>query len=306
MNGRQKEEPMKHKTRVTKKPKSKETALEILQEMPPWDWPADAKQTFEVALLNKEAPLAERLIAAELAGNSVAINDELAVALMEVLESASEPEELRARAVLSFGPVLETCHTGEFGDPHDPPPITETVFEGIKRLLHMLYHEDSVPKLVRRKILEVSVRAEEKWHKNAIQRAYETKDPEWVLTAVFCMQYVKGFEKQILESLESKNELVHMNAIVAAGEKEVDAAWDHIYDLLENAETTPKRLLLAAVDAIAKIRNDTPSLEILNHLVDSDDKDVSEVADEALGFAGAYTYFDEDDLGDDDASGWIN
>lgn len=301
---------MKQKSREKKKkPQLKQTGLAVLEATPPWDWPEDARQTFETVLLNKEEPLSERLIAAELAGNFVAINDELAVALMEVLASPTEPETLRARSVISFGGVLERCDLNGFGDPYDPSPITEQVFEGIKRLLHMLYHDDGVPKLVRRRILEASVRAEEKWHKEAIRRAYASEDPEWVLTAVFCMQHIRGFEKEILESLNSKNELVQMHAIEAAGTWEVDAAWSHIYKLLENAETTPKKLLLVAIEAIAKIRNNTPSLEILNHLVDSDDKDVREVADEALSVAGAYTDFDEDDLGldeDEDASGWIN
>ena len=269
--------------------------------MPPWDWQADAKQTLEGALLNKEAPLAERLIAAKLAGNAVAISDELAVALMEVLGSASKPEDLRARAVLSFGPVLETCHTGEFGDPYDPRN-QEMVFEGIKRLLHMLYHEDSVPKLVRRKILEVSVRA----RRNGIRTrfsALQTKDPEWVLTAVFCMQYVKGFERDSGISREQERTCPHECDCRGGREgsgRRVGPYLRFTGERGNDAETVIARR--GGCDCRGP-EVDTPSLEILNHLVDSDDKDVSEVADEAFGFAGAYTYFDEDDLGDNDASG---
>lgn len=298
---------MKQKSRSNPTKQVKKMDLHMLQQTPPWDWPADADQTFRAVLTNTAASLSDRLIAAELAGDHVAINDDSAHTLMDIVGSAKEPEELRAQAAVSFGPALESCDTGEFDDPYDPPPISEQVFEKIKRLLHMLYHEESVPKLVRRRILEASVRAEEKWHFAAVKRAYATKDSEWVLTGVFCMKYVKGFEKEILESLKSKDEQIHEEAIEAAGNQEVDAAWEHVYSLLKNAEATPKPLLLAAIGAVVNIRQDAPALEILKHLVDSDDRDVSEAADEALSLAGAYAPFDEDIFDDEgDASGWIN
>jgi hypothetical protein len=299
---------MKQKPQTTKKPAPKGLDIRTLDDTPPWEWPSEAAAFFKTVLTDSTAPLADRLIAAHLAGDYVAINDELAEILMAVLGSKSEPEELRAQAATSFGPGLETCYLGDFNDPEDPPRLSEKTFEKIKRLLHLLYHEDSVPKLVRRRILEASVRAHEKWHQDAIKRAYNSKDPEWMLTAVFCMRYAKGFEKEILQSLQSRDPLIHVDAVAAAGAEEVDAAWEHIYELLEDAATTPKPLLLAAIIAIANIRQDTPSLEILNHLVESEDEDVSEAADEALAFAGAYTEFNEDDELDDagDASGWIN
>ena len=279
----------------------------MLLDTPPDEWPTDSPQMFRAVLANPAASHADKLIAAELAGEYIAINDESANVLMGILGSATEPEDLRARAAISLGPALEGCDIGEFDDPHAPPPISEEVFEKIKRLLHLLYHEDSVPKLVQRRILEASVRAEEKWHAQAVRRAYNSKDAEWVLTAVFCMKYVNGFEKEIEEALRSTDPEVHLQAVEAAGAQEVDEAWEHVYSLLENADTTPKSLLIAAIGAVANIRQDTPSLEILNHLVDSEDIDVSDAADDALAMAGAYTPFNEDDLdAHGDASGWIN
>jgi hypothetical protein len=298
---------MKQKPQTTKKPAPKGLDIRTLEETPPWDWPKDASAFFRAVLIDKTALLADRLIAAHLAGDYVAVNDESAETFMSVLGNAGEPEELRAQAATSFGPGLETCYLGDFDDPMDPPRFSEKVFEKVKRLLHLLYHEDGVPKLVRRRALEASVRAGEKWHHDAIKRAYASKDPEWMLTAVFCMRYAKGFENEILESLKSHDELMQVEAVAAAGAEEVDEAWEHIYELLENADTTPKPLLLAAILAIGNIRQDPPSLEILNHLVDSKDEDVSEAADEALALVGAYTEFNEDELDDeDDASGWIN
>ena len=53
-------------------------------------------------------------------------------------------------------------------------------------------------KEVKRPILEASVRAPEKWHKNAVAAAYRSKDEDWKLTAVFCMRFIRGFDKQIV------------------------------------------------------------------------------------------------------------
>lgn len=44
-----------------------------------------------------------------------------------------------------------------------------------------------VPKEVRRRVLEGSVRAPQDWHKDAITEAYAGNDELWKLTAVFAM-----------------------------------------------------------------------------------------------------------------------
>jgi hypothetical protein len=295
---------MKQKSRT--KSQAKDTDLKVLEVTPPWEWPADAGEKFRAILTDHSAPESDRLIAAGLAGDYVAINDELAVTLMEILGSASESPKLRSSAAISLGPALEAADMGEFDDPYDPPPISEEIFDEIRRLLHLLYQQESIPGEVRRSILEASVRAQEDWHADAIKKAYASGDRDSMLTAVFGMRWVDGFEKEILESLKSPDAEIHAEAVQAAGAQEVDDAWEHVYELVKNERTTPKPLLLAAISAVANIRQDTPSLEILNHLVESDDKDVSEAADEALSLAGAYSEFEEEELEDGDASGWIN
>jgi hypothetical protein len=297
---------MKQKSRVQMEPKRKEIELKILENTPPWEWPKTAGKKFQAVLTDHKASESDRLIAAELAGNYVAINDELANTLMGILGTAGESAELRAKAATARGPALESADLGEFDDTIDPPPIGEEVFHKIQRFLHMLYLEESIPKLVRRRILETSVRAQEDWHGDAIKKAYASGDRDWMLTAVFAMRWVRGFDEQILEALNSKDADIHREAVKAAGNWEVDAAWPHVFALVQNSAKTPKLLLLAAIGAVASIRQNTESLEILNDLVDSDDEDISEAADEALSLAGAYTEFDEDDVEDEDASGWIN
>lgn len=298
---------MKTKTRSRQSPPAREMGLHVLRDTPPWEWPKSASETLKGVLTNPAATESDRILAAELAGDFTAINDDLAEALLKILGDANESEQLRGRAAIAFGAALEHCDMNGFDDPYDKPPITEDVFHMIQLALKAVYDNEGMPKLLRRRCLEAAVRAQEPWQTDAVKRAYESKDQEWVLTAVFCMGYLPGFEKEVLAALKNPNEQIHREALTAAGEKEIDDAWAHVYDLLENAERTPKPLLLAAIAAVANIRQDTPSLEILNHLVDSDDRDVSEAADEALSLAGAYTAFDEDDPdADGDASGWIN
>jgi hypothetical protein len=105
--------------------------LKILQDRPPWEWPEDAGATFLNVLRDTQAAESDRQVAAELAGNLVAINDELVGALQTVLCNDVEPEKLRAKAAISLGPVLEHADTDGFEDPDDVP-ITERTFQAIQ------------------------------------------------------------------------------------------------------------------------------------------------------------------------------
>jgi hypothetical protein len=67
------------------------------------------------------------------------------------------------------------------------------------------------------------------------------------------MCFIRGFDDQILEALESKNPDIHYQAVCAAGNWAVDAAWSHITGLV-TSEDTDKPLILAAINALAGIR----------------------------------------------------
>lgn len=162
--------------------------------------------------------------------------------------------------------------------------------------LHKLYMDEDVPMEVRRRILEASVHAPQDWHKETVSAAYSTDDKAWKLTAVFCMRFVRGFEKQILETLDSKNPDMHYQAVCAAGNWELDAAWPHIAALI-TADETDKPLLLAAIDALGNIRPQEAS-EILDNLIDSHDEDITEAVYDAIaeGLSEDEDYNDDDDL----------
>ena len=72
-------------------------------------------------------------------------------------------------------------------------------------------------------------------------------------------------------------------AVNAAGNWEVDAAWPHVSALL-TAPVTDKALLLAAIEAAAAIRPQEAE-PLLAELTDSDDTDISDAADNAIMMA---------------------
>jgi hypothetical protein len=274
--------------------------LKTLMDTPPGEWPRDAGKMFHKILNDSRAQESDRLMAAELAGDSTVINDDLADALMAIVRDTEEPEELRARAAISLGAVLEQAYTDGFEDPEDVP-IFERTFLNIQDALHRLYLDKSNPKEVRRRILEASVRAPQDWHQDAIMAAYSSGDKDWVLTAVFSMRWVRGFENQILEALKSADPEIYYEAVIAAGNWELDAAWPQIIALLNDAGT-PKPLLLAAIGAASSIRPQEAG-EILIDLAASDDEEIAEAADEAIAMSGPMSEEEDDE---DDASEWIN
>jgi HEAT repeat protein len=125
-----------------------------------------------------------------------------------------------------------------------------------------------------------------------------------MLTAVFSMRWVRSFDNQILEALKSADPEIHYQAVNAAGNWELDAAWPHIIELLSDAGT-PKPLLLAAIGAASSIRTQEAG-EILIDLAASDDEEIAEAADEAIAMSEPMSDEEDDEDDEDDASEWIN
>ena len=269
--------------------------LKTLKDTPPWDWPKGIGEVLLEVLLDEQADESDRLLASELAGNFTVIDDELVDALLSILRNHEAPEKLRAKAAISVGPALEHADTDGFDD--FTAPISEATFLGIQETLRKLYMDVGVPKDVRRRILEASVRAPLDWHQDAIRAAYTSDDECWKLTAVFSMRWIRGFDDQILEALESADPEIHYQAVCAAGDWEVAAAWPHVVGLVDSEETD-KPLLLAAIDAVASIRPQEARV-ILADLTDTDDEDIVEATYEAMTMAEGSSD-DEDDDGDGD------
>ena len=271
--------------------------LKKLENLPPWEWPQNTDRMLLEILCDDQKDASDRMLAAALAGDYTVINDELADALLVIVLSDEESEDLRQRAVISLGPVLETAYIDEFEDP-EGVPISETKFHGIQEALRKLYMDTDVSRDLHRRILEGSVRAPQDWHKEAIREAYASDDASWKLTAVFGMRYIRGFNDQILEALKSEDEHIHYEAVCAAGNWEVDAAWPHIAGLA-TTESTDKWVRLAAIEAVGSIRPQEAT-EILIELTQSDDEDIVDAAYEAMVMSGWLPDDDFDDDGEED------
>ena len=252
--------------------------------IPPWQWPAESGYVLAKVLKDRQAPVSQRLLAAELAGDIAAMSDELADVLLSILADAGAPTELRAQAAISLGPILEQMDGDDGLDDLlaelDDQPISELTFHRIQETLRVRYRQADLPKLVRRRILEASVRAPRDWHRDAIRAAYADADREWRLTAVFAMGYVRGFDAQIVAALEDADAEIFYEAVGAAGNWGVAAAWPYVANLLTSA-ATDKLLLLAAIEAAASIRPEE-ARPMISDLTDSADAEVAQAASTAL------------------------
>jgi hypothetical protein len=267
--------------------------LKTLSDIPPWDWPEGTGKMLLDILRNHAAGEADLLLATELAGDCIVINDELADELLAIVRASDKSGEVRARAAISLGPALEDADIHGFEEP-EYSSIGERTFAKIKASLHALYMDAGVPENVRRGILEASVRAPQRWHEHAIRAAYASGDESWRLTAVFGMRFIPGFNEEIVEALDSDNEDIRYEAVLAAGSREVAGAWPRVVALVKSRKT-PKHLLLAAIEAVASIRP-PEAPEILDDLLDSGDEEVVAAVEEALALAeGPYDDEPEDD-----------
>lgn len=273
--------------------------LKALKDIPPWDWPPTAGKTLLDALRSPRSSEPDLLLAAELAGDFTVINDDLSEALLALVADASRNEQLRGTAAIALGPILEHADTEGFGDP-DEVPIAEQTFHKIQKRLRELFDQQELPSEVRRRVLEASVRAPQQWHHDAVRTAYESTDEAWRLTAVFCMQHVRGFEQQIVEALGDRNPAIRYEALIAAGAWPVEQAWPYVRELLTSKDTE-KHLLIAAIEAVGFIRP-LEAGSLLARFADSDDDDILAAVDEALAIAEGSDddEFDEDDDDDDE------
>ena len=267
--------------------------LETLNQTPPWEWEPDARATFKSALRDHGRSVSDRLIAAKLAGDLVVVDDEMCDLLAGIVANPAESEETRAHAAISLGPVLDECYTEEFDQEWSEPPIEEKTYRKIQDTLRRVHDDRSVAKEVRRRALEASVRGPEEWHTGAIREAYAGPDEEWKLTAVFGMRWIRGFDDEILASLESRNPDIHLEAVQAAGAHAIDLAWPHVF-LLLNSPGIDKRLYLAAIEAAGSIRP-AEAEPILIELATSDDEEISDAASEALTMANLDLEEDDED-----------
>ncbi len=247
--------------------------LSKLPSRSPHKWPPNAPAAILRTLRDEAAGDAERLLAAELAEALADEHDDLAWALINVLDDPRESEELRAQAAASLSSaVIEwVIRTGMIGRPPDPPPTEAQV--RASELIDRIYLDETAPELVRRRALESSVRAEREWHRNAVLEAWASDDLDWRVTALTCMGFLEEFDEVILDSLASECPRTLEAAVGAAGERGLREAWPRIRAIL--TDPSPERsLFLTAIHAAAEA-HPRPALPFLHPLVHSDDPEIA-------------------------------
>jgi hypothetical protein len=261
--------------------------LHELSQTPTWEWPDDASEVLLAVLQDRGAGVADRQLAASLVAEIDVMDDAFAAALAAIAANRDEPTELRAAAAIALGPSLEYADILDPEELADEEAFSAAAIRRVEQSLRAIYDAADTPDALRRAALEASVRAPRSWHEDAVRAAHASADHAWRLTAVFCARYVDGFAALILEALAASDPDLRYQAVCAAGEQELEAAWPHVLAVLR--EPKPAReILMAAIDAAARIRPDE-ALEIITPFSESTDTDIAETALDAMAMARALT-----------------
>jgi hypothetical protein len=282
----------------------------MTRDAPPLDGFDDATRELVVALWSDDPAVREHTIE-EIAP---VVDDGLARELLRFARDPAGGEKERGQALIALGPALEECRDEELPDGglESPPagaegwwelPLSSEGYREVTEDLRRIYHDGSLPKLVRRRAVEAAVRAPRDWHREAAAAAWRSDDPEWRLTAVFLMGHLPGFQDEILEAFRGRDPVIRREAMRAAGRSatgEVLAA-----DLLAIAadRVADRDDRLAAIAALADHQPDEAA-GVLDRLVDDPDPEVAAAAREALEEADLWEGLGDDDLEDPDDIGF--
>lgn len=252
--------------------------LDVLARLPMWEWPEEARETILAGLSEPE----DRELAVELAAEIAGHEEQVAAALLDVVEDDEAPPELRAGAAIALGPGLEE-YSNELGFDlgiGEPDTWSKALFDAVTATLRRLVDDEAAPTLLRRRALEASVRAPQPWLADAVRAALERPGPEWRMTAIFAARWVPGFEDAIREALGATHPEVLAQALLAAGAREMREAGAVALRLARSPETELE-LRLAAVAALATV-DARGAEELLLTLSEHEDGELSDVARDAL------------------------
>lgn len=273
--------------------------LEQLEVAPPWEWPEEAGDWLREALQDDDEQT--RLTAAQLA--SGVVDDKLAEELLRVCRE-DPTAEVASAAAIALGPALEECYVeydeglaDAMPDLPETAPLNREAYQQVVETLEGIYHDADCPTKVRRRALEAAVRAPREWQVGAARAAHQSGDPDWRMTAVFCMGYLPGFEEMILEAMaDGGHEGVRREALLAAGNQEIDAAGPEVLRIAGDHDA-PVELRIAAIAALETIYPEG-SQELLETLAEDKHEQVAEAAsttlEERVVFGSLYS--DDEDL----------
>lgn len=205
------------------------------------------------------------------------LDDELAGEFVRLLRSgrdsalALEILELLARELDSG---LHGADLGEDDDLDDPdddedaialPGLSARGLLALQDFLRAYYHDEKREPHLRRKALEAAVCAppaspeaagsQEAWQTAAVRECWSRPEPEWRVSALFCMGqlFPVDFADEIQEGLGESLDALRLAAITAADARDLGELGPAILEIAADPEAEiPVRL--AAIEALASLR----------------------------------------------------
>lgn len=283
----------------------------MAKDAPPLESFEEATREF-VAALRSDDPEVRRYALGEVAP---VVDDAVARELFRFARDPERGEEERGEALIALGPALAECCDEEAADGSLEPqpagtegwwelPLSSAGYREVHDELRRIYHDGSLPKLVRRRALEAAVRAPRDWHREAAATAWGSGDPEWRVTAVFAMGHLPGFQDEIIEAFRKGEPPVREEAIRAAGRSATGEVLADDLMALAADRTAHRDLRLAAIEALSELQPEGAS-EVLEQLQDDRDREIRGAAREALEEVESWEeieagVFEADDFGDAD------
>ena len=190
------------------------------------------------------------------------------------LMEKEDDEMVRASAAMALGLFV---YLGELEE--IPLEIFELV---VDRLYSRLMSEDAP--IVRRRTLEslgYSSRAE---IQSQIQNAYESKDLEWIASALFAMGRSADarWEKLVLATLDHPDLNVQIEAVRAAGQLELSSARKKLLKILKNHDQIDEDVKAAAIWSLSQIGGERVRDVLETMLEESEDEDEIDYLEKAL------------------------
>lgn len=215
-----------------------------------------------------------------------ATSDEHARGCLEIARDSDIDAETRGLAVSVLGPGVQLGdEVLDWDDPIEFTYFSQTVWEEVCDALEQIYQDADMPKVVRRRALEVAVRGPGfDWTRDAVRAAWQSKDRDWMLTSVFCMGWVDGFAAELAEAFENPpNEEVLQEAIGVAAQNH-DSSFAPVLEKIASGKTDHERdTRLTAIGALATAGpGRLESWQVLDELSRDSDPEIAEEADLAL------------------------
>jgi len=194
---------------------------------------------------------------------------DLAEPLMKMAETDADAE-VRAAAA---GALSDYVYLGELDE------IDLEMLDQVENCLLRITRGADAP-LVRRRALESLGYSEREEVNELIQKAYDARNKDWMVSALFAMgrSANEHWNPYVLRMLESSINAIQVEAASAAGELGIKDAVPHLMDMVKDED---QNLRSTAIWALSQIGGAGPR-QLIEELLENADEDEEEFLEEAL------------------------